>query len=58
MKKNLCYGTAIKTGLKKCKSQWIFQTDGDAEYDVNDLLKLLKKADKSDLVITYRFKKK
>tara|TARA_Y200000002_G_scaffold162384_1_gene134048 strand:+ start:1485 stop:2183 length:699 start_codon:yes stop_codon:yes gene_type:complete len=57
-RKNLGYGAAIKTGLKKCKSEWIFQTDGDAEYDVNDLVKLIKKADRSDLVITYRFKKK
>ena len=57
-KKNQGYGAAVKTGLKKCKYEWIFQTDGDAEYDVNDLIKLLKKADRSDLVITYRFKKK
>ena len=41
-KKNKGYGAAIKTGLKNCKYEWIFQTDGDAEYDVNDLLKLLK----------------
>ena len=57
-KKNMGYGAAIKTGLKKCKYEWIFQTDGDAEYDVNDLIKLLKRTDNSDLVITYRFKKK
>ncbi len=56
--KNLGYGAAIKTGLKNCRYQWIFQTDGDAEYDVNDLLKLLKKTDVSDLVVTYRLKKK
>ena len=52
------YGAAIKTGLKNCKSDWIFQTDGDAEYDVFDLSKLIKKSNNSDLVITYRFKKK
>ena len=57
-KKNLGYGSAIRTGLKSCKNEWIFQTDGDAEYDVNDLRKLLKKSKDSDLVITYRFKKK
>ena len=57
-KKNLGYGAAIKTGLKNCKYDWIFQTDGDAEYDVKDLKKLLKFTDNSDLVITYRFKKK
>ena len=57
-KKNLGYGSAIKTGLKNCKNQWIFQTDGDAEYDVKDLLKLIRYTKNTDLVITYRFKKK
>ena len=57
-KKNKGYGSAIKTGLRNCKGQWIFQTDGDAEYNVNDLKKLLKTSTNSDLVITYRIKKK
>ena len=56
--KNKGYGAAIKTGLKNCKYEWIFQTDGDAEYDVNDLLKLLKKTENSDLIVTYRLRKK
>ena len=56
--KNMGYGAAIKTGLKNCRNEWIFQTDGDAEYDVNDLLKLMKKTKVSDLVVTYRLKKK
>ena len=57
-KKNLGYGAAIKTGLKKSKYQCIFVIDGDGEYDVNDLPRLLKKYKYSDLVITYRYKKK
>jgi len=57
-KKNTGYGAAIKTGLKNCRNEWIFQTDGDAEYDVNDLLKLIKKTKVSDLIVTYRLKKK
>ena len=57
-KKNMGYGAAIKTGLKNCRNEWIFQTDGDAEYDVNDLLKLIKKTKVSDLIVTYRLKKK
>ena len=57
-KKNLGYGSALKTGFKNCKKDWIFQTDGDAEYDVNDLRKLIKLKKYSDLVITYRYKKK
>ena len=57
-KKNLGYGAALKTGLKKCKNDWIFMIDGDAEYDVNDLFRLLKVSKDCDLVITYRYKKK
>ena len=57
-KKNLGYGAALKTGIKNCKYDWIFQTDGDAEYDVNDLPRLIKSSSNSDLVITYRYKKK
>ncbi len=57
-KKNLGYGAALKTGLKKCKYQWIFMIDGDAEYDVGDLFRLLRVSENYDLVITYRYKKK
>ncbi len=57
-KENLGYGAALKTGLKKCKNDWIFMIDGDAEYDVNDLPRLLKVSKNNDLVITYRYKKK
>ncbi len=32
--------------------------DGDAEYDVSDLFRLLKVSKDCDLVITYRYKKK
>ena len=35
-----------------------FQTDGDDEYDVFDLKRLIKKTENSDLIITYRLKKK
>jgi len=57
-KKNLGYGAALKTGLKKCKNDWIFMVDGDAEYDVNDLPRLFRATKNCDLVITYRYKKK
>jgi len=57
-KKNLGYGAALKTGLKNCKYDWIFQLDGDAEYSVRDLGRLIKAAKNYNLVITYRYKKK
>ena len=56
-KKNIGYGAAIKTGFKKSKYNCIFAIDGDGEYDVNVLPKLLKKLENSDLVITRRHKK-
>ena len=39
---------ALKTGIKNCKYQWIFQIDGDAEYSVNDLPRLMKSSQNSD----------
>ena len=57
-KKNTGYGAAIKTGFKKSRFECVFAIDGDGEYDVNVLPKLLKKLETSDLVITRRHKKK
>ena len=57
-KKNLGYGAAIRTGLKRCKHDWIFFTDGDDENDVNNIFRLLKVRKDHDLIITYRYKKK
>lgn len=57
-KKNKGYGAALKTGLNNCRFDWIYQVDGDAEYSVFDLEKLLRLSNKSDLIITYRKKKK
>ena len=57
-KKNLGYGAALKTGFKKFKNDWIFMIDGDNEYDVNDLFRLVKASENYEFVITYRYKKK
>jgi len=55
--KNLGYGAAIKSGLARCQYEWICFTDGDDEYDVNDLRKLIALKDFYDLVITFRYVK-
>lgn len=39
-KKNLGYGGALKTGIKESTKDFIFYTDGDAQYDVRELKKL------------------
>jgi glycosyltransferase involved in cell wall biosynthesis len=55
--RNLGYGAAIRTGLASCKYEWICFTDGDDEYDINDLRKLIALKDFYDLIITFRYVK-
>lgn len=57
-KQNKGYGAALKTGLKNCKNDWIFMIDGDNEYDVNEIFRLMSESKNHDLIITYRYKKK
>jgi glycosyltransferase involved in cell wall biosynthesis len=54
---NRGYGEAIKTGFAHCRYEWICFTDGDDEYDVFDLQKLIRLKDFYDLVITFRYVK-
>lgn len=55
---NLGYGAAVKSGLKASMGfDWICFTDGDDEYDVNELLHISKLFDLNDLIITFRFSK-
>lgn len=55
--RNQGYGAAIKSGLARVKYEWICFTDGDDEYDVFDLHKLLALKDYYDLIITFRYVK-
>jgi len=56
--KNLGYGGALKSGFKHATKDWIFYTDGDGQYDINELLNLVKalKTD-IDLVNGYKLKR-
>ncbi len=54
---NRGYGEAIKTGLAASQYEWIFFTDGDDEYDVYDLKRLVQLRDFYDLIITFRYVK-
>lgn len=55
--KNMGYGAAIKTGLAAARYEWICFTDGDDEYDVFDLRKLIALKEFYDLIITFRYAK-
>ena len=51
------YGEAVKTGFARARYEWICATDGDDQYDVFDLPKLVRLKDYYDLVITFRYVK-
>ena len=51
---NKGYGESIKSGLKICSKDWILQTDGDNQYDINDFKKfnqLYHKPNNATLVV-------
>lgn len=54
---NLGYGSAIRTGLANVKYEWICFTDGDDEYDVYELFKMIRLIEFYDLIITFRYVK-
>jgi len=43
-KKNRGYGGALRSGFAAAEKEWIFYTDGDAQYDVRELETLLEHA--------------
>ena len=56
--KNKGYGGALRSGFKAATKELIFYTDGDAQYDVKELPKLLEKmAPAIDIVNGYKIKR-
>jgi glycosyltransferase involved in cell wall biosynthesis len=55
--RNLGYGAAIRTGLANVRYEWVCFTDGDDEYDIYDLEKLIRLRHRYDLIITFRYAK-
>jgi glycosyltransferase involved in cell wall biosynthesis len=55
---NRGYGAALRSGLEASKDyEWICFTDGDDQYDVNDLLHMSNLFFNNDLIISFRFSK-
>ncbi len=54
---NKGYGGALMTGFNNSNYEWVCFTDGDDEYDLEDLYKLIKLRNYYDLIITFRYKK-
>ncbi len=54
---NLGYGAALRRGLAESRYEWIGMVDGDNEYDVFDLRRMLALRDHYRLIISFRYKK-
>ncbi|MCP4644750.1 MAG: glycosyltransferase family 2 protein [bacterium] len=55
---NRGYGGALRSGFAAATKDWVFYTDGDAQYDVRELEVLLDKADADvDLVQGYKIQR-
>lgn len=54
---NRGYGGAVARGLSEAKMDWIFFTDGDAQFDIGEIPKLIELLDRGDFAVGYRIKR-
>lgn len=54
---NMGVGQAMISGYKNASKEWVFYTDGDAQYDVSELPLLAEHANNFDVIIGYRLKR-
>ena len=55
---NLGYGGALQRGFREAKKTWVFYTDGDGQFDFDEIDKLLPLLDRYDIVSAYRVDRK
>ena len=51
---NQGYGAALQSGFGAAKKQWVFYTDGDGQFDISEITKLLPLTSSSTIVSAYR----
>ncbi|MCD6303951.1 MAG: glycosyltransferase family 2 protein [Planctomycetes bacterium] len=56
--RNLGYGAALRSGFRAAGKELVFYTDGDGQFDITDLAKLLPLIDRYDIVSGYRLKRR
>lgn len=57
-KVNLGYGEALKSGFKAATKELVFYTDGDGQFDIGEMPKLLGLIKEFDIVSCYRINRK
>ena len=53
-KSNLGYGAALQSGFKAVTKELVFYTDGDGQFDINEMPALLPLMEQYDIVSCYR----
>jgi glycosyltransferase involved in cell wall biosynthesis len=51
------YGGAVRSGLRAATMPWIFYTDGDRQFALEDLGRLIAASDEADVVVGFRQKR-
>ena len=51
------YGGAVRSGLSSATKPWIFYTDGDRQFALDDLERLIAASDGADAVVGFRLKR-
>jgi len=55
---NRGYGAALRTGFSSASKEWVFYTDGDAQYDPRELVKLVEALESNiDVVNGYKIER-
>lgn len=54
---NRGYGGALARGFREATKDWVFYTDGDGQFDLNELPRLLPLLEQYDIVSCYREKR-
>jgi len=55
---NQGYGGALARGFREARKNWIFYTDGDGQFDLSELPRLLPLLETHDIVSAYRLDRK
>ena len=55
---NLGYGGALARGFREARKNWIFYTDGDGQFDFNEIPNVLPLLETHDIVSCYRLDRK
>lgn len=55
---NRGYGSALQSGFRAATKQWVFYTDGDGQFDLEELPPLLELTQKYDIITCYRLNRR